>query len=802
MTEQGTAPFADGKKYIKGRLIVTIFHNEKNLYTVLRLRVEETTEDFRDKEVVVTGYFPPIHENETYVFYGRFVEHPKYGLQYQAEQFRRDIPTTKQGIIQYLSSPLFKGIGKKTAEKIVEHIGENAISKILEQPSVLDSVPNLPAEKAKQLYDALVLHQGLEKIMIALNDYGFGTNLALRIYQAYKEQTLEIIEQNPYRLVEDVEGIGFNRADELGFRLGFQGSHPYRIKAGVLYALETLCLQEGHCFYERESLKQAVKELLEKSRDAEIDSDAIELEMLKLEEEGKIIAEETRVYLPSIYFSEKGLVNNIKRLLAQERNGGRFSEAEILLALGEVEERLGIEYSPSQREALRTALHSPMMILTGGPGTGKTTVIRGIIELYGKLYGYSLNPADYRGDEPFPFLLAAPTGRAAKRMAESTGLPAVTIHRLLGWNGTESFEHDEDHPVSGKLLIIDEMSMVDIWLAHHLFKALPDDIQVVIVGDEDQLPSVGPGQVLKDLLASNLIPTVRLTEIYRQENGSSIIPLAHSIKNGVIPPDLTEQKKDRSFIACSYRQVSHVVRQVVEKALEKGYSKKDIQVLAPIYRGNAGIDHFNLLLQDLLNGNEDGKKRELKFGDVTYRVGDKVLQLVNRPEDNVFNGDIGEVVAILYAKENVEKEDVLIVSFDGNEVAYTRQDLQQITLSYCVSIHKSQGSEFPVVILPVLKGYYRMLRRNLLYTAVTRSKRFLIICGEEEAFRIAVSRADDHQRNTSLRERLLRACRETEEEDPEAVRESSLEEELMKVDPMIGMENITPYHFLESGEKE
>lgn len=805
MPEQGTLPISEEeKKYIKGRHIVTIFHNENNLYTVLRIRVEETTENFHEKEAVITGYFPEIHENETYIFYGQFKEHPKYGLQYHATHFKKEIPKTKQGVIQYLSSQIFKGIGKKTAQRIVEHIGENAISKILEQPSLLDTVPHLSAEKAKQLYETLVMHQGLEKIMIALNEYGFGINLAMRIYQTYKEHTLEIIEQNPYQLVEDIEGIGFNRADELGYRLGIKGDHPYRIKAGILFLLETLCLQEGHCFYDRETLKQLVKELLEKNQAETIPSESIELEIMKLEEEGKIIAEENRVYLPSIYFSEKGLVNNIKRILAQTHYAEQFPESEFLKALGELEERLGIEYAPLQKEAIQKALMSPMLILTGGPGTGKTTVIKGIVELYAKLHGCSLNPKDYRGEKVFPFVLAAPTGRAAKRMAESTDLPAVTIHRLLGWNGSETFEHDEDHPISGKLLIIDEMSMVDIWLAHHLFKALPKQIQVVIVGDEDQLPSVGPGQVLKDLLASKLIPTVRLTTIYRQENHSSIIQLAHSIKNGQVPEDLTKQQKDRSFIACSTQQIGDVIRQIVHKAVNKGYTSKDIQVLAPMYRGVAGIDQLNQLLQNILNGNENGKKRELKIGEITYRVGDKVLQLVNQPEKNIFNGDIGEVVSIIYAKENTENEDLLIVSFDGNEVMYTRQDLQQITLAYCCSIHKSQGSEFPIVILPLVKSYYRMLRRNLLYTAVTRSKQILILCGEEEAFQIAVSRTDDHQRNTSLCQKLIKALGHTDELNVSEIENDSetlsYEEELMKVDPMIGMENLTPYHFLNENE--
>ena len=424
------------------------------------------------------------------------------------------------------------------------------------------------------------------------------------------------------------------------------------------------------------------------------------------------------------------------------------------MALGSLEERLGVQYAPTQKEAIQTALMSPLLILTGGPGTGKTTVIKGIVELYAELHGCSLDPKDYKKEEPFPFLLTAPTGSAAKRMTESTGLPAVTIHRLLGWNGSEGFDHDEENPLEGKILIVDEISMVDIWLANRLFKALPEHIQVILVGDEDQLPSVGPGQVLKDLLKSEVIPTVRLTDIYRQAEGSSIIELAHEIKKGKLHLLFLSNKRIVLLLDVNTGQMANVIEKVVLNAKKKGYSPYDIQVLAPMYKGPAGIDRLNEMLQEILNGNPDGSRKELIFGDKKYRVGDKVLQLVNQPENHVYNGDMGEIVAVFYAKENTEKQDMVVVSFDGIEVTYTRQDLNQITLAYCCSIHKSQGSEFPIVILPIVKSYYRMLRRNLIYTAITRSKQFLIICGEEEALRIGVERADEQTRQTSLCDKL------------------------------------------------
>lgn len=802
--------FNEESKYIKGKHLVTIFHNEQNLYTVLRIRVEDTNENYKDKEAVITGYFPKVHEEETYIFYGQMKDHPKFGLQFQAEHFRKELPQTKQGVIAYLSGDLFKGIGKKTAANIVETLGEDAISRILSQPSILDTVPKLPSEKAKELYDTLMENQGLEQAMIALNQYGFGPQISMKIYQTYKELTVEVIQSNPYKLVEDVEGIGFSRADELGYQIGISGNHPDRIKAGCLYVLENECMQTGHVYLPAKHLLVSVKRLLEENKRDTIEYTDISNELLKLEEEGKIIIEDKKIYLPSLYFSEKGLVSNIKRILEQKDYDEQFPESEFLLALGELEERLKVQYAPTQKEAIQTALMSPMLILTGGPGTGKTTVIKGIVELYGELHGCSLDPKDYKDEEPFPFLLAAPTGRAAKRMSESTGLPAVTIHRLLGWNGVEGFSRDEDEPLEGKILIVDETSMLDIWLANQLFKALPDHIQVILVGDEDQLPSVGPGQVLKDLLESKRIPTVRLTDIYRQEEGSSIIELAHSIKHGRLPDDILKPQKDRSFIRCHAGQIGEVVEKVAENAKKKGYTQRDIQVLAPMYKGPAGIDKLNEIVQQIFNDNDDGSRKELRFGDVKYRIGDKVLQLVNQPENHVFNGDIGEIVSIFTAKENTEKEDMVIVSFDGIEATYTRQDLTQITHAYCCSVHKSQGSEFPIVILPVVKSYYRMLRRNLIYTAITRSKSSLILCGEEEALRMAIGRVDEQTRLTSLQEKLKEAIGKSDDpEDMAGSKDVNLEtktepvlyeDSIVDIDPLIGMENVTPYDFMELEE--
>ncbi|MBU8905532.1 SF1B family DNA helicase RecD2 [Desertibacillus haloalkaliphilus] len=739
--------------FIKGELEHLIFHNEDNFYTVAKIKIHETTEAFEEKSITVVGVLPRIEADEVYLFFGNFKEHPKFGLQYQVEQFRKDIPQTAHGIIQYLSSDRFYGIGKKMAEQIVRTLGEHAISMILENPSVLENVPKLTEAKANLLYETLVAEQGVEQVIIALAEYGFGTELAMKIYQVYGEETLNTVKENPYQLISDVEGIGFKKADALGASLGISGNHPDRIRAGCLYLLQEVCLQDGHVFMPFEQLTNEVSDLLSDAT-VTIENEDIREQIIRLNEELKLVLEEDRVYVLSLYFAEKGLATNLKRMMIEDGNDERFPESEFLKALGELEERLGIEYAPSQKEAIQTALSSPIMLLTGGPGTGKTTVIKGIVETYATLHGVSLDPKDYKKEEPFPVLLVAPTGRAAKRMSEATGLPAFTIHRLLGWKGGHSgFEKDEDNPLEGSLLIVDEVSMVDIWLANQLFKALPDAMQVILVGDEDQLPSVGPGQVFSDLLKANMIPTVRLTDIYRQAEGSSIIQMAHDMKRGHLPPDVTEAKPDRRFFPCQQDQVDDVIEQICRNASKKGYTAKDIQVLAPMYRGNAGISRLNVLLQNLFNPKTE-QKREITFGDTSYRTGDIVLQLVNNPEENVYNGDRGEIVSIFYAKENVDKEDQLVVSFDGIEVVYPKKDLNQITLAYCTSIHKSQGSEFPIVIMPIVKGYYRMLQRNLIYTGITRAKDYLILCGEMSALNVAIERQDESNRQSMLKEKL------------------------------------------------
>ncbi|KMK76627.1 ATP-dependent RecD-like DNA helicase [Alkalihalobacillus pseudalcaliphilus] len=738
--------------YIKGEVVHIVFHNEENYYTVALVHVKKTNEDLKEKKITVVGILPQLEPGELYFFYGQLTQHPRFGNQYKIETFQRALPQSKNGVVQYLASSRFPGIGQKRAEQIVEALGERAISRIVDDRSVLKLVPKLPDEIADKLYQQLMDQQGVEQVLLTLSKYGFGVELSMKVYQEYKTQALDVIRTNPYQLIEDVEGIGFRRADLLGAEIGVTGNHPDRIKAGCLFLLQELCLQEGHMFLNEQALVEQVCQLLS-APNSVITEEEVKERLMMMSEESDIVMEDDRVYLNSLFFAEKGIVSNVRRLLSSEV-ADEFPEAEFLKELGHVEEEFTIEYAPSQREAIQTALSKPMMILTGGPGTGKTTVIKGIVELYARLHGISLDPKAYTRSNPFPIVLVAPTGRAAKRMSEATELPATTIHRLLGWKGNAgSFEKDETEPIQGSLLIVDEVSMVDSWIANQLLRSIPKSMQVIFVGDQDQLPSVGPGQVLKDLLDSTVIPTVPLNVIYRQEEGSSIIELAHAIKEGVMPQTLPEPKADKRFFPCSTDQVKDAVWQICDNARRKGFTAKEIQVLAPMYKGPAGITELNVMLQDLFNPKTE-QKREIKFGEVAYRTGDVVLQLVNNAEENVYNGDRGEIVAVFYAKENEEKQDQLVISFDGIEVVYLKKDLNQITHAYCCSIHKSQGSEFPIVVMPIVRSYHRMLRRNLIYTGITRAKQFLLLCGELPAIHTAITKKNDTTRHSMLKEKL------------------------------------------------
>lgn len=747
--------FDANRPYIKGKLKYEIFHNPDNFYTVSRIEIVETTEDLTDGEITVVGYYPPLVAEESYLFWGEVKVHPRFGRQYELKFLKKEQPTGREGLIQYLSSDLFPGIGPKTAAQIVDHLGDEAVRLILENPQVLARIPRLKEDQRQTLYERLREYQGMEQVMALLGPFGFGLSLVGQIYRIYGQQALEVLKENPYRLMKDIEGIGFKRADLIAKALGIPPHDPARIRACCLYSVRRAAEEYGHVYYPLDlAIKAALEELNGETEEGEpIEAQVVEEHFMELAQAEELILEEDRLYIPSLYFAERGLAKKIRNLL-KRRIPLPVSQGEWHKIVTALEEELGIRYAPSQRQAIERAVTSPLLILTGGPGTGKTTVIKGIIHCFARLHNLSLDPSDYvRKDEPYPFLLVAPTGRAAKRLAESTGLPAFTIHRLLGWKGGDVFDYDNERPLSGRLLIVDEASMMDQWLANQLFRALPDDIQVVLVGDQDQLPSVGPGQVLTDLLQCSAIPVVQLKEVYRQAGHSTIIKLAHQIKKGRLELDLNRPQNDFRFVPCSSSQVAETVGQLCRWALAQGYSAREIQVLAPMYKGKAGIHALNKHLQDIFNPPGEQKK-ELVFGSQLFRVGDKVLQLTNNSEEQVFNGDVGQVVAILDKDETPDGAGGLVVRFDDHEVRYQRSDLNQLSLAYCCSIHKAQGSEYPLVIIPVVNAYWRMLRRNLLYTAVTRGKEQLIFCGELSAIETAIARQETASRLTTLLESI------------------------------------------------
>ncbi|MFC6170726.1 SF1B family DNA helicase RecD2 [Loigolactobacillus jiayinensis] len=755
MSEQELPLFTEEQQpYLIGKVSAIFFHNPTNFYQVVLIKVSETSFEWHEDEIVVTGSFGELKEEETYQFFGKLVTHPKYGMQFQAINYQLNKPTTAAGLVAYLSGDNFKGIGKRTAERIVAELGTDAIDKILKDSNVLAPL-DLPATKIQALVDTLMANNGLDQIIIGLNGYGFGSQLAYTIYERYQQDTLKVLTENPYQLVYDIQGVGFKKADNIALQQGSAADAPERIQAAILQVITELTKAEGDTYTTAQPLLSASLRLLQESRNEAIDPDKVAQQFIELANQGKLVGDEDRIYLRSLYRAEWQIAEHLYRL-ENEEDEITYPERDLDKEIRRVEKLFDIGYGASQVATIKAALTHHVFLLTGGPGTGKTTIINAIVTLYAELNGLSLDPKDYKDqDKVFPVLLAAPTGRAAKRMSELTDIPASTIHRLLGLTGRESTPTVATKELEGGLLIIDEMSMVDTYLFKMLIQAVPSSMQVVLVGDKDQLPSVGPGQVFYDLLRSKGLPQHELTEIYRQDGESSIIPLAHAIKEGQLPADFNENKVDRSFIACNAYQVESVIAQVVTKAQKKGFTAQDIQVLAPMYRGAAGIDRLNVEVQQILNPPKSAKTKTIEFHNQKFRIGDKVLHLVNSPEQNVFNGDIGEIVSIQLAKDkgNVDHTDQMTIRFDATEVTYGKSDWAKITLAFCTSIHKAQGSEFKLVILPMVHQYQRMLQRNLLYTAVTRAEKLLILLGEKQAFSDSVQR-ESINRKTTLTQRI------------------------------------------------
>ncbi|KEK16653.1 exodeoxyribonuclease V subunit alpha [Limosilactobacillus reuteri] len=733
-----------------GQVQSEIFTSPDSFFKVLIVSVEEANFDWHEPEITVTGSFGDLSDDQTYRFEGKIVEHPRYGQQFQATSYHVNRPTSKDGLIDFLSGKQFTGIGKKTAEKIVDKLGTDAINKIIADPHVLDEL-KLRKTIKDSLVDNLRANQGMDQIIIGLNDLGFGANLSSAIFDKYGEETLHIINENPYQLAAEIDGISFNRADQVAQKLGIATDDSRRIDAAIIQTLDDLTMETGDTFTTTKPLLQQTIQLLAQGSGGRVSTDLIANQIVELEKNQEISYADEKIYPTALYNAEWQIADHLHRLLTVDQEKVPATTIEKIVT--KVADQSGITYDQVQKEAIKTALNSKVMLLTGGPGTGKTTIIKGIVASYAKIHDLSLDVNEYK-EKSFPVLLAAPTGRAAKRMSEATDLPASTIHRLLGLNGREMPTDMNARDLEGSLLIIDEMSMVDTLLFKTLIQAVPTSMHVVLVGDKDQLPSVGPGQVFHDLLDFAELPKVELTNIHRQAADSTIIPLAHAIKEGKLPPDLTNKMPDRSFISCHANQVPSVVQQIIDLSKKRDYSANDIQILAPMYRGQAGIDRLNELAQQAYNPPANGKQ-EVDFRGLTFRVGDKVLQLVNVPEKNIFNGDIGKITAIESGRTVGRKNESITVDFDGNEVSYSRMEWNQLRLAYCISIHKAQGSQFKMVLLPIVQQFSRMLQRNLLYTAITRAAEKLVLIGEPYAAVTSVKN-EAVNRKTSLVDRLSR----------------------------------------------
>ena len=774
--------------YFSGTIERIIFENPSNFFRILLLDIEDTdAEDFEDFEIIVTGSMADVMEGEDYSFWGSLVQHPKYGQQLKISRYERAKPSSK-GLVKYFSSDHFKGIGVKTAQKIVQLYGEDTedtIDKILAEPEKLTQINGLAAKNREAFVAKLRLNYGTEMVLAKLAAYGIPNKLAFQIQDTYKEETLDIVEKYPYQLVEDIQGIGFKIADHLAEELGIQSDAPERFRAGLVHTLLTQSMERGDTYVEARDLLEHTIELLESSRQVELNLSLVADELAHLIEEDKVQNVETKIFENSLFFAEEGIKSNLVRLL-EKGEQDCFDADEITAAIQQVEENSGISYDSIQKEAIRQAINQKVFILTGGPGTGKTTVINCIIAVYAQLRGL-----DLRKVNDLPILLAAPTGRAARRMNELTGLPSATIHRHLGMTGDDDTSHLDDY-LDADFIIVDEFSMVDTWLANQLLSNISSQTKLLIVGDADQLPSVSPGQVLADLLQIPTIPQTKLETIYRQSEESTIVTLASQIQKGILPADFTEKKADRSYFEARNEHIPPMIEKIASAAIRSGIPAQDVQVLAPMYRGPAGIDQINNLMQNLINPVE---KDELTFEapDCQYRQGDRVIHLVNDAESNVFNGDLGYITDLLPGKYTDSKQDELTINFDGNEIIYPRSEWYKIRLAYAMSIHKSQGSEFPVVILPITKSSHRMLQRNLIYTAITRAKSKLILLGEKVAFDYAVKNTGT-ARKTYLVERFadLEAPQELIHTPVDKMKTPVekyvlTEENFLKIDPLIGL---------------
>lgn len=776
------------KTEFTGKVDNIVFENNQNLFKIMDVEIIGNLKDYDEETIRVTGNFGEIQLDGTYTFEGSLFVHPKFGTQFKVESYKQALPHEEGSLTKYLSSDKFPGIGKKAAQKIISELGMNVLDIIKENPQKISTL-SLTKRQKDSLLSGVNSMDSYSEIVLKLAKYGINKRVAGNIYKTYHGEALSRLKADPYEPVGDVSGYGFKTADKIGQELGIKPDDKRRIKGAVLQIIENALTQNGDTYVGLEDLLNSTAELINFDQ-----YDLIAKGVNELQQENKLIINDETAALRNIFETEVEIANELQRVVNSRQKTKNYSDKKVAKAIKHAEDELKINYDKAQKQAIKNALNNSISILTGGPGTGKTTIINGILLCLRELEDIP-SAAVYSDDTPF--LLAAPTGRAAKRMGEITGINAKTIHRLLGLGigDNKNTEIEDLNQLNGEILIIDEMSMVDMFLFKSLLYGIQDTKRIVFVGDKDQLPSVGAGNVFGDLISSRAFPTTKLETIHRQGDESSIITLAHAINNGEGENLIFEKTKNYSFIPCTSDQVGPAIDQIVSLALKRGFNKDDVQVLGAMYNGPSGINSLNDIIQAIMNpAKVHGKKLEV-HGEV-FRIGDRILQLQNNPEKDIYNGQIGKIIGI---DEN-SKTNCLVANFDDREVKFDLRDLSELTRAYAITIHKSQGSEFPLVILNLTMQNYMMLRRNLLYTAITRAEKNLVMVGEKRAYLMALN-TPGNNRKTGLTSKIQHVLKinvteekvETEENKNVKIHDTLLTPELIrsgKINPMIGMEGI------------
>lgn len=724
---------------IEGKIRTVIFSGETGfLVAVFKVKkvYEDSLKELVGKSITITGLIAEQNEEDTYILEGSYIRHERYGMQFSFQNYEKKLPEGKDAVIDFLASPLIKGCGIKTAEEIVNTLGEEALKLIKENKENLMLVPGMTLKKCESIYLSVLSYSEVDDTIIKLKNLGFSMNEATKLIKHYQDKTLVFVEENLYFFKEF---IPFNKLDAI-FLKNHDAYDALRIKECLKEGMERQSRSIGDAYYYLDEIKGCLK----KEFQIILDEEELLKYLEELKKSGDVFFENDAIYLKKYYDIELDIAHILRRMSRYPKKSIKGLKNKLTY----LEDMLEVKYNKDQETAILTALENPISIISGGPGTGKTTIVNAITKLFIEVY--KLSPIEVTSQ----IALLAPTGRAAKKLSLSTHLPASTIHRFLKWNkDTNNFQINEYNKNYQKLIIVDETSMIDEYLFVSLLKGIPESSQIVFVGDTFQLPSVGAGLILNDLVSSNLFSYTSLDMIYRQSENSYIPILAKEIKEKNLSETFLEKKDDYNFLSCDAKNLKEMIRQIILKSQAKGLKAEDVQILAPMYKGENGIDNLNVLLQELFNPHTETKK-ELKYFDVVYREKDKVLQLINNPDCNVYNGDIGYIKEIRQV-ESPSKHTEVEIDFDGNKVVYKTEDLQSIKHAYAMTIHKSQGSEFPHVILPITKNYYKMLYNKLIYTGVSRAKKSLVIIGEKEAFMMSVYNDEASNRKTGLKEKLM-----------------------------------------------